>query len=160
MTSPESGRLAVRLDDVDRAIIGELVRDGRMSIRALADKVHISRANAYSRVGRLVEEGAITGFTAVLDPSRVGLSTAAFINLTIDQSAWRSVAEKLREVPYVDHIALVGGDYDVLVSVQAPDNVALRSVVLERLNSIPGVRSTRTWLVFEESKGVGVNWQA
>jgi DNA-binding Lrp family transcriptional regulator len=155
----EAGRSAVRLDDVDRAIIGELTRDGRVSIRALADKVHISRASAYTRINRLVEEGAISGFTALLDPARVGLGTSAFINLTIDQNAWRTVAEMLRQVPYVDRFALVGGDYDVLVVVRTPDNAALRSVVLERIQEIPGVRSTRTWLVFEERAGRGVDWE-
>jgi DNA-binding Lrp family transcriptional regulator len=147
------------MDDIDRAIVTELVRDGRISVRALAEKVHISRANAYSRIGRLVDEGAITGFTAVLDPARVGLGTSAYINLSIDQTSWRSVADRLREVPYIQHFALVGGDYDILALVRAPDNAALRSVVLEGIQDIPGVRSTRTWLVFEESDGVGADWQ-
>jgi DNA-binding Lrp family transcriptional regulator len=147
------------MDDIDRAIVTELVRDGRISVRALAEKVHISRANAYSRIGRLVDEGAITGFTAVLDPARVGLGTSAYINLSIDQTSWRSVADRLREVPYIQHFALVGGDYDILALVRAPDNAALRSVVLEGIQDIPGMRSTRTWLVFEESDGVGADWQ-
>lgn len=158
-TGPHPGRSAVPMDDIDRAIVSELVRDGRISVRALADRVHISRANAYSRIGRLVAEGAITGFTAVLDPPRVGLGTSAYINLSIDQTAWRTVSDRLRQVPYIQHFALVGGDYDILALVRAPDNAALRSVVLDGIQDIPGVRSTRTWLVFEESDGAGVDWE-
>jgi DNA-binding Lrp family transcriptional regulator len=155
---PEPGRLAARLDEIDRAIIAELSRDGRISIRALAELVHISRANAYTRINRLVSEGVVSGFAARLNPQRVGLGTSAYIMVTIEQTAWRAVSEQLREIPYIEHFALVGGDFDILALVRTPDNAALRQVVLERVQEVPGVRSTRTWLVFDEAEGRGVDW--
>ncbi|NHW87515.1 AsnC family transcriptional regulator, partial [Escherichia coli] len=48
----ETGRSAVALDEVDRRILDELTRDGRLSIRTLAERVHVSRTNAYARVER------------------------------------------------------------------------------------------------------------
>jgi DNA-binding Lrp family transcriptional regulator len=159
--APEPVRAAApRLDDTDRAIIAELLRDGRMSVRALAEQIHISRANAYARINRLVSEDLISGFTARLNPPRVGLGTSAYVTVTIEQNAWRAVSEKLREIPYIEHFALVGGDFDILVLVRAPDNSALRQVVLERIQTIANVVSTRTWLVFEESRGRGVEWHS
>ena len=153
-----NGRLAAGLDATDSAIIAALQRDGRLSVRALAERTHISRANAYARIARLVEQGAIAGFTVRLDPRRIGLGTTAYVGITIDQTAWRAVAARLREIPYVEHFALVGGDHDVLALVRAPDNAALRDVVLDRIQDIPGVRASRTWLVFEEQQGRGVPW--
>jgi DNA-binding Lrp family transcriptional regulator len=50
-------------------------------------------------------------------------------------------------------VALVGGDFDILLLVRTPDNSTLRDVVLERLQALEGVRSTRTWLIFEELPG-------
>lgn len=152
---PEAGRLAEPIDRTDRAILAALVADGRIAVRALAQKIHISRANAYARIARMMAAGVIAGFTARLDPAKIGLGTSAYVSLTIEQNAWRAVLEKLREIPYVEHIALVGGDYDVLVLVRAPDNAVLRQVVLERIQGISSVRSTRTWLVFEEAGGLG-----
>ncbi|MFD8963958.1 Lrp/AsnC family transcriptional regulator [Streptomyces sp. NPDC059568] len=157
---PEAGRSAAGLDAIDRAIIAALRRDGRISVRALADHVHISRANAYARIGRLTEDGIISGFTAQLNPKKLGLGTSAYVSVTIEQNAWRAVAGRLREIPHIEHFALVGGDYDVLVLVRAPDNTALRHVVLESIQDIPGVRATRTWLVFEEADGLGTQWDA
>ncbi len=153
------GRLAAHLDAIDRAIIAELQRDARISVRALAERTHISRASAYTRIGRLVDEGMLAAFTVRLNPQKVGLGTTAYVSATIEQNAWRAVSEKLREIPYIEHFALVGGDYDVLVLVRAPDNSALRHVVLEQVQDIPGVRATRTWLVFEEAQGRGVPWK-
>ncbi|WP_411149218.1 Lrp/AsnC family transcriptional regulator [Streptomyces sp. A30] len=154
------GRTAVPLDDIDRQILSRLLKDGRVSVRALAEDVHISRANAYTRIGRLVAEEVITGFTAQLNPQRAGLGTSAYVTLTIEQNAWRDISRELRDMPYVEHVVLVTGDFDVLVLVRAPDNLALRRVVLENIQAVPGVRSTRTWLVFDEVRGRGADWTA
>lgn len=143
------------LDPIDHKILFELSRDGRMSMRSLAEKLHISRANAYARVDRLVGHGVITGFTARLDPERIGLGTSAYVMVTIEQNTWREVSRRLRAIRYVDHVTLVGGDFDVLVLVRAPDNAALRHLVLEQIQDIPGVKATRTWLVFDEVDGAG-----
>lgn len=158
---PVGGRsAAAQLDEIDRQILAELLRDGRVSVRALAEQVHISRANAYTRIGRMVAEDVITGFTARLNPARAGLGTSAYVTVTIEQQAWRRIAAAFREIPFVDHFTLVGGDFDVLIMVRAPDNSVLRHVVLERIREVPGVLSTRTWLVFEESSGRGPVWSA
>ncbi|SEH00169.1 DNA-binding transcriptional regulator, Lrp family [Nonomuraea solani] len=154
------GQSASRLDGVDRAIIAELLRDGRISMRTLAERVHVSRANVYARITRLMDDGVITGFTAEIAPHKAGLGTSAYVSVTIEQNSWRAVSARLKDTPYVEHFALVGGDYDVLVLVRTPDNVVLRHVVLERIQDIPGVRATRTWLVFEEARGRGVEWRA
>lgn len=154
-SAPPAGRTAPHLDGIDQAMLAELTADARISVRALADRVNISRANAYSRLDRLTREGVITGFTARLDPVLAGLGTNAYVMVTVEQSAWRGVQAGLRDIPYVEHIALVGGDFDVLLLVRTPDNATLRDVVLERIQAVDGVRGTRTWLIFEETSGAG-----
>lgn len=148
-----AGRSAAPLDDVDRAILRELESDGRLSMRTLAERVSVSRSNVYARVERLVAEGVITGFTARIDPVRTGLGTAAYVLLTIEQHSWREVTAQLREVPYIEHLAFVGGDVDLVMLVRTPDNVTLRDVVLARIHALSGIRSTRTWLIFDEAAG-------
>ncbi|NJC85066.1 Lrp/AsnC family transcriptional regulator [Planosporangium mesophilum] len=150
--------MARRLDDVDRRILDALVRDGRASIRTLAEQLHISRTNAYARVERLIRDGVITGFRARVAPEPAGLGTSAYVSLTIEQNTWREVSARLARIRYVEHAALLGGDHDVLALVRAPDNAALRDLVLNQVQSIPGVLSTRTWLVFEEFDGVDTPW--
>ncbi|NJC72541.1 Lrp/AsnC family transcriptional regulator [Planosporangium thailandense] len=153
-----AGRTARPLDDIDRRILDALVRDGRASIRTLAERVHISRTNAYARVERLVRDGVITGFRAQVAPEPAGLGTSAYVSITIEQNTWREVSARLARIRYVEHAALLGGDHDVLALVRAPDNAALRDLVLNQVQAIPGVLSTRTWLVFEEFDGVDTPW--
>lgn len=152
------GRSVRPLDGPDRRILSELITDARTSIRSLAERVHISRANAYARVDRLVADGVITGFSAQIAHERAGLGTSAYVSLSIEQNSWREVSAALGQLPYVEHVSMLGADFDVLVLVRAPDNVALRDLVLDRIQAIPGVRTTRTWLVFDELQGPGADW--
>ncbi len=142
--------MAERLDDTDQRILDALEADGRMSVRRLAETLHISRANAYARIERLRETGVIRGFTADIDPVARGLATSAYVTLNLRQADWRDIRERLRALPQVRHIALVGGDFDVILLVRATDNTDLRRVVLDTIQGMPGVLSTRTLLVFEE----------
>ena len=156
--APGAGRSVRPLDGPDRLILRELIKDARTSIRSLADRVHISRANAYARVDRLVGDGVITGFSARIAHERAGLGTSAYVSLSIEQNSWREVSAALGRLPYVEHVSMLGADFDVLVLVRAPDNAALRDLVLDRIQAIPGVQTTRTWLVFDELPGPGADW--
>ncbi|NYI89822.1 DNA-binding Lrp family transcriptional regulator [Amycolatopsis endophytica] len=142
--------MAPALDEIDQRIVRELTTDGRLSVRVLAERVNISRANAYSRLARLVETGVLTRFTARVDPAKVGLSTSAYVTLNVRQNSWRHLTEHLRRIPEVEHMALVGGEFDVMLLVRATDNEHLRHVVLDRLQDIPGVLGTHTTLIFED----------
>jgi DNA-binding Lrp family transcriptional regulator len=153
-----AGRSVRLLDDLDRLILSELIRDARTSMRSLAERVHISRANAYARVDRLVADGVITGFTAQIAHERAGLGTSAYVSLSIEQNSWREVSARLGRLLYVEHVSMLGADFDVLVLVRAPDNAALRDLVLDRIQAISGVQTTRTWLVFDELQGPGADW--
>ncbi|MEU6394221.1 Lrp/AsnC family transcriptional regulator [Streptomyces sp. NPDC046939] len=145
-----SDPVARPLDAIDRDILHMLQKDGRASIRSVAESVHVSRANAYSRINRLIDDGVIRGFGARVNHERAGQGASAYVTLKIVQNSWRTVRDQLRRMPEASHIALVSGDFDVLILVHTEDNRALRELVLTKLQGIPEVLSTRTLLVFEE----------
>lgn len=146
--------MAGSLDDTDHQILDALASDGRMSMRTLAETLHISRANAYARVERLRKTGVIRGFRAEVDPALSGLGTSAYVTLNVRQAAWRQIAEQLQALPGIAHIALVGGEFDVVLLVRARDNADLRRLVLDEIQGLEGVVSTRTLLVFEEPEPI------
>jgi DNA-binding Lrp family transcriptional regulator len=138
------------LDEVDRAIIAALRQDGRLSMRALADRVHISRAGAYTRVQRLEDAGVITGYTVQVDPQRYGHGLSAYVHLKIAQPAWKQLRTRLMTIDEVEHAALVSGETDIVLLVRTRDISALRELVLNCFQNMPEVISTQTVLIFDE----------
>lgn len=138
------------LDEIDHAILHELRRDARSSMTAIAEAVHISRAGAHARIKRLTDAGVITGYSVRTDPVLLGHHASAYVTLAIEQATWQDVRDRLRTIPEIEHMALVGGDFDVILLVRAKDARDLRRVVLEDIQSIPSIRSTRTTLIFED----------
>ena len=138
------------LDHVDLSLVRLLEQDSRLSIRALADQLGISRANAYVRFNRLLESQVIRGFTIEVDHAALGLQTSAYVEVSMEQNAWRSVRTALAEIASVQYVCLLGGAFDALVLIRTYDNHALRNVILDELQSIEGITSTRTLLIFEE----------
>ena len=143
-------KVPAQLDELDERIVDALIRDGRQSVTALAKSLHISRAHAYSRIGRLQEAGVITRFSAVVDPVRAGLRSSAYVSLRLRQHGWREVQEALSTIPEIHHVSLVGGSFDVLLLVRARDNLDLRRVVFDHIQALPGVLDTQTFVIFED----------
>ncbi|HUG86561.1 MAG TPA: Lrp/AsnC family transcriptional regulator [Euzebya sp.] len=138
------------LDPVDADIVAHLLRDGRISVNALADGVGVSRANAYRRLDRLHDEEVITGYRAVIDPRKVGLDVVVLIMIGVQQRRWQDIAVTLRAIEGVEYLAATTGEFDFLALVRLSDVSHLRDVVLEELHSTPGVVTTRTVFVLDE----------
>lgn len=139
------------LDEVDSAIIDVLSEDGRVSVNALAGRIGISRANAYRRLDRLVDEEVITRFTVEVDPARVGLPVTVLILIGVQQRRWSDTQRLLADLPGLAYLAATTGEFDFLALVRLADVSLLRDVVLEHLQTTPGVTSTRTVFVLDES---------
>ena len=150
---PADIRRSAALDDTDRAIVAQLRVDGRLSMRALAERLHISRASAYTRVERLTSDGVITGYTATVDPERYGFGISAYVYLKISQHSWKEVHRRVLQIPQVWHGALVSGDNDLVLLVRTQDAASMRDLVLNTFQTMPDVLSTQTVLILDELSG-------
>jgi DNA-binding Lrp family transcriptional regulator len=139
-----------QIDDVDRSVLDALIGDGRMSLTDLADHVNIARSTVHARVQRLRDDGVITGFTAIVDPAALGLGVAALVFLDVDQHDWRALRDDLAALPGVGYLAMCAGRFDLMMVVRSASIVELRDVLLERIQRMPGVKSTETVLVLDE----------
>ncbi|WP_425433572.1 Lrp/AsnC family transcriptional regulator [Kineococcus xinjiangensis] len=136
-----------RVDAVDRELIQHLQDDGRMSYAALAKAVGLSEAAVRQRVQRLLE-GGVMQVVAVTDPMTVNLMRQTMIGIRVDGDT-RQVAARLAEVPEVDYVVLCAGSFDVLCELTCADDEQLLELLNSQIRSIPGVRSTETFLYLE-----------
>jgi len=145
-----SGGSDRQIDDVDRAILAALVDDGRVPFSELAERCHVSRSTAHARVERLRRVGAITGFTATLDPAVLGFGICALVFLKIRQHGWREVRDAIVEVPGVESLMMCAGEYDLVATVRSPDMAHFRDTLLVQLHAIDGVLGSSTAFVLDE----------
>lgn len=135
------------LDPLDERILHVLTREGRRSYAGLGAEVGLSASAAKRRVDRLLRIGAITGFTAVVDPAALGWQTDAYVELYCTGQPQPAVlAADLERVPEVVSACTVTGDADALLRIRAAD-VRHFERVLDRLAGLDYISHTKTTLV-------------
>ncbi|BBH69058.1 hypothetical protein ACTI_57430 [Actinoplanes sp. OR16] len=145
------------LDDIDRRILLELQRDGRLSNQELADRVGLSPSPCLRRVRLLEEAGVIAGYRAVIDQESVGLPITAFVRITLqshEHDLVEQVEQRLREVPEIVEAYLLAGDQDYLLKVTVASFSSYEDFTRTRLRTIPGLASMQTTFAFATTKTV------
>lgn len=144
------------LDEVDAALVAELVADGRQANNTLAQKVGVAASTALTRVRMLMQHGVIRGIHADVDPARVGRPVQAIIALrlrTHDAAHVLGFARRVSDLPEVIQVFHVSGSDDFLVHVAVETTESLRDFALGSLTSDPAVAAAQTHLVFEHRRG-------
>ena len=147
------------LDAVDREILTELVRDGRLPNNVLAERLGIAPSTCLLRTQNLVKRGVIRGFRADVDHGKVGADLQAIVSVRVRPGARGSLLDfgnRLAHEPGVLNVYFVAGAFDFLVHVVSSDTEGLRNFVTQNLSSRPETESTQTSLVFEHFHGAGV----
>ena len=137
----------MNLDDIDARIITALIRDARASYAVIGNEVGLSAPAVKRRVDRLRASGAITGFSARVDPATLGWTTEAYVELFCGgRTSPDVIAEAVRRYPEVADACTVTGEADALVHIRAAD-VKHFEQVMERIRAEPFVVRTRSVIV-------------
>lgn len=140
----------MQLDDIHIRMVDLLRENGRLSIAALAEKLDISRSNAYQRYDWLIESGVLTGFTATIDFRAAGFGVAALVFISLEQQRWAEFRERLPTVPELEYFAVTTGQHDAMILVRAADVAAIHELVTETLSQWSCVKNTETVFLMDE----------
>jgi len=144
-----------QLDRIDRRILRELQRDGRLANVELAKRVGLSPTPCLERVKKLEDEGYIRGYHARLNPARMGAGLLVFVEIRLLRTAM-DVFEEFKQaviaLPQVLECHLVSGDFDYLIKARVADMSAYRRLLGETLLTLPHVSGSRSYAVMEEVK--------
>jgi Lrp/AsnC family leucine-responsive transcriptional regulator len=134
------------LDQLDRQLLRLLTEDGRRSYADLARDTGLSTSAVHQRVRRLEQRGAVTGYTARIDPLAAGLPLSAFVSITpIDPAAPDDAPDRLRHLLAIEacHSVAGGESYILQVRVAGPGEL---ETLLQDIRAAAAV-STRTTVV-------------
>ena len=137
----------IHLDKVDRAILHELQRDGRLSNVHLAAKVHLSESACLRRVKLLEDAGVIDRYAMIIDQTAVGLPGNVFVEISLQQQRQQNLddfEEAVQRVSEVMECYLMTGEYDYLLRVVVADVADYERIHHEYLTTLPGVERVRS----------------
>lgn len=144
-----------QIDAIDARILRELARDGRMPVTELAAKVGLSKSPAQVRLRRLIADGVIRGFRAVLDPAALDREHVAFVEVKLkdtSESALRAFNARVQAVPEIEQCHMIAGAFDYLLKIRTTDIREYRAVLGETISALPHVESTSTHVSMEAVK--------
>ncbi|MDR3214369.1 MAG: Lrp/AsnC family transcriptional regulator [Azoarcus sp.] len=141
----------MQLDRYDRQILDLLQSAGRISNQDLADRVSLSPSACLRRVRTLEESGLITGYRALLDARRLGLSLTALLHISMDAHTPERFAHFEAEVAQIGEVLecllVTGQSADYQLKVVVADMDAYQELLLQRITRIAGVSGVHTSFV-------------
>lgn len=143
------------LDSKDEGILRLLVEDGRRSVVEISNELDLPRATVQERLKRLVSSGAIRKFVAIPDYARIGRQVTAYIFVSFRSEgniSQRRLAEDVSRIPGVYEVAVISGEWDILIKVRAGSVEEIGRLVVDRLRTMRGIEKTQTCVTFQMIK--------
>jgi Lrp/AsnC family leucine-responsive transcriptional regulator len=143
------------LDRIDRRILTELQSDGKLPNVELAKRVGLSASPCLERVKRLEQQGYITGYTALVDATKLGAAMLVFVEITLSKTSvdiFAEFSEAVQSLEDIQECHLVSGNFDFLIKARVADMSSYRKLLGDTILGLPGVSESRTYVVMEEVK--------
>lgn len=141
------------IDSKDRIIIETLMKNARTPLAEIASMLKISDVAVSKRIKKLEENGIIKGYTAIVDPTKLGYLSIAVIGIDVEPEKLLEAVTILRQKDYVRYLALSTGDHMLILQVWSKNNQDLTNI-LKEISNISGVKNVRPAIILETIKGI------
>ena len=138
------------LDELDEKILSMMVKDARKPFLEVARECNVSGAAIHQRIQKLIHAGVVKGSEFIIDNSKIGFKTCAYMGLFLQSSdQYASITEALKQIPEIVECHHTTGKYDLFVKIYARDNEHLLSIIHKKLLPL-GLARTETLISFKE----------
>jgi Lrp/AsnC family leucine-responsive transcriptional regulator len=143
----------IELDALDRAVLGALLEDGRLSQVELAERIPLSATAIARRIRALEEKGVIEGYQARINWQALGLSMTVIVHVGLNsqnEDVLKAFEQAVAAAPSVVSCHLMSGEDDYLVTVMARDLADFERIHKEQLSRLPGVARLKSSFALRE----------
>lgn len=143
------------LDETDKAILRILQKNSHLTVKELAERIHLSPSPTFERQKRLEQLGYIDRYMAVVNPQKVGNNILVLCNIRLKQHTQELIQEFMDAVQHIDEITEcynTSGDFDFLIKVYIKDMKSYQQFMLHKLGTIPCVGSLNSIFVIDHTK--------
>ena len=132
------------IDSLDKCILTELEKDGRMSFSSLGEKIGLSKTPCWNRVQALQSQGVIEGYQARLNPVAMGLHIRALVHVVVNFEQYQAFEQAIQAHPAIRACHAVTGDFDYVLEILATNINAFDLLLRAELSGLPGVERFNT----------------
>lgn len=140
------------MDDLDRKLIALLRNDARLPVSSLAPRLGVSRATVRARINRLLQSGAIQGFTLAMGKAP-SVGVRAIMMIEVEGRAAESVFQRLMGFPEARALYATNGRWDIVAEIEASDLGAFDDL-LRQVRQIDGISVTETSILLASRKSL------
>ncbi|MBN2699285.1 MAG: Lrp/AsnC ligand binding domain-containing protein [Bacteroidales bacterium] len=142
----------IQIDSLDRKILSLITANARIPYLEVARECNVSGAAIHQRIQRLARLGIITGSEFILNPKKIGFHTCAYVGIFLDSaSLYPKVVKKLEEIKEITQCHYITGNYSIFIKIYTRDNEDLKHLLVDKVQAIPGISRTETFISLEES---------
>jgi len=148
---------SLHIDSLDKKIIKLITQNARIPYLEVARECNVSGAAIHQRIQKLTNIGVITGSKFTIEPKKVGFKTTAYMGIFLEQaSLYSSVMDELKNIPEITQCHFTTGNYSVFIKIFARDNEHLKSVLTDKIQVVPGIARTETFISLEVGFNRGI----
>ena len=139
------------MDKIDREIIRQLQKDGRLTNQELSERINLSPSPCLRRVKNLERQAVIVGYTALVDQEKYGLGLDVFVQIKLEKSTEELIEIFETAIDEIDEILecyLITGTSDYLLHIVSQNLKSYEIFMREKLTKIPGIATVETSISF------------
>ncbi|TSE09029.1 Lrp/AsnC family transcriptional regulator [Aquimarina algiphila] len=143
------------MDKIDRSILFLLQKDGKITIKEIAERLNLTTTPIFERVKKLERDGYIKSYKAIIDRKKVNLQLVVFCNVTLNlhQTDYLKKFEKdIQQFPEVAECYHVAGMFDYLIKIYAQDMERYQDFLSNKLASLENISKVQSSFVMTEVK--------
>lgn len=139
------------IDAIDIKIINALLANSRTSTTKISESLKISNVATQQRISKLEKAGIITGYTARVNYTMIGMKTIAYVGIFLEKAKdYKEVIEQLKAVPQISQAHFTTGNYSIFAKISAKDNENLMDILSSKIQNIDGIARTETFISLHE----------
>ena len=146
-----------QIDETDLKILMLLQEDAKIGVKKIAEQVGKGISTIHARIKSMEQKKIITKYSAILDPTLLNRSIAAFIFISLSTKAsgkkgvlsQKEFCKEIAQHPYIQGVYLLSGEFDVILKVRAKSVDEMRAFIVEYLREMPSIERTQTTFVLE-----------
>lgn len=140
------------LDDLDRKILSKLMSNSKTTNAEIAKQLFVSAGTIHVRMTKLINMGIVKGAQLKIDETALGFDICAYIGVYLDKSSmYERVADALTEIPEIIEAHYTTGLYNIFAKIICKDTAHLRDVLHHKIQNIPGIQRTETFISLEKA---------